>query len=326
MTSFRSLSWVLVVALGGLCGVGPVPAAAYSSVYVFGDSSSDIGRIAALTGGIPGPPDYAPGRFSNGPVAVEVMTQVLVGSPLTLDHDYAFGGARTGVSPFSFSDNANPFFNGTGLLNQTGLFRFTVGPGHTDPNALYVVFAGANDIDELPVFANTDGTQWDRVIGNLETAIDNLAADGARHFLVPNLPNAGLPPASLALGPVTAATFSQYAASFNVLFAQRIAAFDAARAAIDIHTFDVYGFMTSVSAQVTAHGSYLGVSNVTTACQGDSNCNPNAAFYWDSVHLTTKAHTLLGLAMAEAVPEPGTGMSMLVGVAGLVVIARRRAG
>ena len=38
------------------------------------------------------------------------------------------------------------------------------------------------------------------------------------------------------------------------------------------------------------------------------------------------ADTLLGLAMAEAVPEPGTGMSMLVGVAGLVVIARRRAG
>jgi hypothetical protein len=47
-----------------------------------------------------------------------------------------------------------------------------------------------------------------RVIGSLETAIDNLGADGARHFFVPNLPNAGVVPASLALGPATAGAIS----------------------------------------------------------------------------------------------------------------------
>jgi hypothetical protein len=71
MTSLRSLAVGVVVALSCLIGIRVDPASAYSAVYVFGDSSSDIGRIAALTGGIPGPPDYATGRFSSGAVAVE---------------------------------------------------------------------------------------------------------------------------------------------------------------------------------------------------------------------------------------------------------------
>lgn len=167
---------------------------------------------------------------------------------------------------------------------------------------MYVVFAVSNDIDELPVLANSDGTQWSRVIGNLETAINSPAADGARHFLVPNLPNAGLVSAFLALGPVAAGAIRQYAAEFDALFAQRMAAFDAGNAAIDIQLFDVYGFMTSFAGQVAANGSYSGIHNITTACLGNPSCNANETFYWDTVHLSASAHAILGQAMAEAVP------------------------
>jgi len=60
--------------------VAPSAAQAYSQVVAFGDSLSDTGNLLArlqpfgLT--VPNVP-YVDGRFSNGPVAVEVMADAL---------------------------------------------------------------------------------------------------------------------------------------------------------------------------------------------------------------------------------------------------------
>jgi Phospholipase/lecithinase/hemolysin len=59
-----------------LLGALPAHAAAYSALYVFGDSLSDNGNIPAASGYRPSAP-YADGRFSNGPVAVEYLADNL---------------------------------------------------------------------------------------------------------------------------------------------------------------------------------------------------------------------------------------------------------
>jgi cholinesterase len=58
--------------------------------------------------------------------------------------------------------------------------------GVADPNALYFVWGGANDL--LTRDSPVAGAQ------NIAGYVAELAMDGATHFLVPNLPNLGLTP------------------------------------------------------------------------------------------------------------------------------------
>lgn len=331
MTTLTRSVATLLSALAAGCMLFPPAAAAYSDVYVFGDSLSDIGRVYEITAGrFPAPPFYAVGRFSNGPVAVEALTLDLTGRALSLSHDFAAGGARTGVSPFpntptsAPSDNNADELNGTGLLQQTQLFKTGLGATRADPNALYVVWAGANDLSQLQVLSNAGGTQWTRVIGNIETAIGNLAADGATHFFVPNVPNLGLTPGALAISPGAAAAASFLSGQFDTLLDASLATFDAAHPEFDIKLFDSYGFLTTVVADVHANGSFRGLTDVTSECQ--NRCaDPATSLFWDNEHPTAAGHAVLAGAFAAAlVPEPETDAMMIGGLGVLGWVARRR--
>jgi phospholipase/lecithinase/hemolysin len=324
MNRSRLIATIVAASCSAFTG-GFAAAAPYSSVYAFGDSLSDMGNVYAFTGGtVPAPPAYAAGRFSNGPVAVEVMTQLLTGAPLTLAHDYAWGGALTGISPTTLVDNNNPPLNGHGLLAQTSKFHSSLSGGQADPNALYVVWAGSNDFKDPTVLTNAGGQQWGRVIGNIEQSIANLAADGARHFFVPNMPNLGLIPLVTGTGAANAAGASLLTAGYNATFAAGLTALDAGNSDIDIKTFNVYGLMTSIINDVKLHGSAFGFTNVTTACQTDPTCtDPSQAFFWDLQHPTAHVQEILGTAFAAAVPEPETYALMLGGLA-IVGWATRR--
>jgi len=110
--------------------------AALSGLYVFGDSLSDSGNIALVTGGAV--PDtnagYAWGRFTNGPVYADYIAQAygLQNVPALLPggNNYAFGGAEIGV-----------LNNPPGLSSQGGLYASQFG-NTADPNALYHVVCG----------------------------------------------------------------------------------------------------------------------------------------------------------------------------------------
>lgn len=339
MDRIRHLTGVALMSMAGAAAA--IVAPPYTAVVGFGDSLTDTGRVSALTDaltptipgdGFPGLPfGYADGRFSNGPVAIEILSLNLTGNPIPLAGNFAHGGARTGVSPYSNMDNNNSLLNGTGLLNQTLMYRNAVGAGNADPDALFFVWAGANDFTEAPVLANAND-DWNRVIGNVETAIGNLAQDGARHFFVPNLPNLGLAPYAMAAGPTAAAAVSALTAAYNTGFAARIAALDAANPNIDIRLFDVHAYMTSFVAQVLASGSVSGISDVTTPCRADTPSgaplcgDPAAHFFWDDRHPATLPHQLLGADFANAalVPEPETYAMLLAGLGVLGLAARRR--
>src|SRR5262249_42011574 len=75
----------------------------FSEVVVFGDSISDTGNVFLFTDGVAAGPPYFEGRFSNGPVWVEVLAQGL-GLPapapsLSGGTNSAWGRAQTGPGP-----------------------------------------------------------------------------------------------------------------------------------------------------------------------------------------------------------------------------------
>src|SRR5262245_14581793 len=77
-----------------------------TEVVVFGDSLSDTGNLFLASGGTVATPPYFNGRFSNGPVWVEVLADKLgldAPTPSVLGGtNFAFGGAETGAGLSSF--------------------------------------------------------------------------------------------------------------------------------------------------------------------------------------------------------------------------------
>ena len=191
MSKKLSLLLLVILLAPGVASAGPI-----TSLYVFGDSLSDSGNAFLLTGGFP-PAPYAQ-RASNGPVAVERLAfdLGLTLAPAALGGtNYAVVGATTGPvqipgsSPPAFTDNIATITHGqaalagTGLLNQVGAFINT-GPVANPDGSLFFVWAGANDFFIDPSLQGAANA-----LTNIGTAIGALYADGARQFLIPNLPD-----------------------------------------------------------------------------------------------------------------------------------------
>lgn len=119
---------------------GRVPRNLFDQMFVFGDSLSDIGTLFSLTGGlVPPTPPYFNGRFSNGPVWVENLAPRL-GLAFNPSTDFAIGGATSGNQNVGSLPGASL----PGLQQQVDNFVAANQAG-ADPNALYLVWAGAND-------------------------------------------------------------------------------------------------------------------------------------------------------------------------------------
>jgi phospholipase/lecithinase/hemolysin len=186
-----------------------------SSVVVFGDSLSDNGNYYRLVDDLTAhvPQDGAPplpyffGRYSNGPVAVELLAQKL---EVPLD-DHAVGGALSGLG------NEDPRFPQAGVLGQVQ--DYVTRHRRLDDDALYVVWGGANDFLGATNLGDPAAAQSviADAVANLSQCLTLLYAHGARHFLVPNLPDLGLIP--LEQGPASsqATALSQ---AFNLALAQ----------------------------------------------------------------------------------------------------------
>ena len=162
--------------------------AAYSKVISFGDSLSDVGNVyTATAGATPGAP-YFNGRFSDGPVWVETLATGLGLSPATASllggDNYSWGGARV-------SDNSSvPSVQAQiGAVGVTGSYFNNTG-GVADPNALYTVLIGGNDINAVDgsTYTTTDLQNDALAVAN---SVNALIAAGAESVLVGNVPDLG---------------------------------------------------------------------------------------------------------------------------------------
>jgi len=293
-------------------------ASAYSAMYVFGDSLSDTGNVNILTGGVPFPP-YYPGHFSNGPVWVETLAANLglsANPALGGGTNFAFGGAVTGA-PFTSSVPT--------LTQQVNDYYLTGTSGVADPNALYVVWGGGNDVrsGSTAVLVNS--------VPNISNIISTLAAAGAQNFLVANLPDIGLTPEAQAAGPATVAGATYLSTNFNTQLAAATAGLRTSLG-VNIIDLDVYAFLNNVIANPglygftdTSHQCFVGPTGVGGS--GTVCTDPDQYVFWDGVHPTAAAHAALGdYATAAVIPVPPAVILLVSAFATLGGLRRRSAG
>ena len=286
MNRSRLLSSVQFCVLVLLVLSSALPAAAgqFARLVVFGDSLSDTGAVFAVTqGAVPPSPPYYAGRFSNGPVWPDYL-----GAALSLPvENFAYGGAQT--------DHANLFdglfgIDFPGLSDEIALF--TGRSAAADPDAIYVVWAGANDF--RAALSKGQTPDMAAMITNILNAIDALYLAGARYVVVPNLPDLGLTPEGRASGAGPLITF--LSATFN----QHLEDALAARAPRAIR-LDVFRLMTQVVNDPTEYG----FTNVTTPCLTPAGVcgDPDGYLFWDHVHPTTHGHAVLADKLAKAINQ-----------------------
>lgn len=364
---FESLRRRAAASVVGLASLFASTAALpYSDLVFFGDSLSDTGNVLSLTTAFtPAPfPTFpgAEGRFSNGPVWTESLAAALgfpgnaapsnllfTGSAVAPigpqgGDNFAYGGARTGLSGAAGAT--------TGLLGQLIAWNgsaFSAGTGLTraaDPNALYVLLAGANDMrDARSTF--TGGTAADiagrtAAAGTAATNIVNimglLAQAGARNFLVGNLANLGRTPEAAGLGLIEASTDAslRFNAALGLGLGQLDAGFLGLGVDLDIRSFDLFGLSEAISLNPAS----FGIGNLAASCiqpvapgayffPGSSDINCGVSAFSDPLHPSALVHQLIGqIAFNAVVPLPGTlalmvlAWVMLWGVRTRVVMSR----
>ncbi len=308
----------------------------FSDVVFFGDSLSDTGNTQAFYARFglavpdPGQP-YLGGRFSNGFVWTEYLAyglgQVADSRSYLLDgNNYAYGGARTG-------GGANPIPD---VLYQT---QRLWGSTHAvaDPNALYVLVAGGNDMRDARSLAPGNSTleqifrqlSADAAIAKLKSSLGVLAQRGAQHVLVSNLPDLGATPEAIALGLTAASTDATN--RFNALLPGLMGY--GASLGLDMTLLDMAGLANAIRYDtLTNGGGVYGITNVLYPCAGFTGSKGSAcstSMYADSLHPSAATHYHIAVAAFNTlaiapVPEPEALALMLAGLLVVANAARRR--
>ena len=288
---------VLVYAMPTAC------AGNFTNIVAFGDSLTDVGNLYAAYAYPPDPP-YWNGRFSNGPVWVEYLAQnygLAAPTPSSSGgSDYAWGGAVTGTATLP-----------PGVLTQVGQYLSNVG-NTADSNALYIVWAGAND-------AFNDPANFDPVASaqNVATAVQTLYGAAARTFLVPNMPPLEKTPYALANAGDAALLASDGGRRSTPTSSADVTSLQASDSGIgfmdmnlknvDPNVGDVDGVYNCVNYLIAhpVNPPYWDFQDFTDeGSQAGPPADGSTYLFWDDVHPTTVADQLL--ADTVPVPEPGT--------------------
>jgi outer membrane lipase/esterase len=342
LRSFSRAAFALAACSTAMLGLSNARAADFSAEYVFGDSLSDNGNLASIGVKFTDPPSFHD-SFTNGTVAVQLLAQSLglsanpsdwLTSPIApAGTNYAVGGATSALAALGGPTLIN-------LPEQVAAYSAFV-KGQADPNALYVVMIGGNDVRNAALNGTGDSAVEDgaTAVGNGVsaelTAISTLAGEGAKHFLVVNVPNVGLIPEFTEDGPAdmaaNATTFSQL---YDAELGEGLRALDPTLAAGSTLTdFDLYDYNAGLLADAAALGftnttdpcftNTPGSAAATTAC-GPNGANVDSFLYWDDIHPTAPVHALWAKGFEAAVPEPSTWAMLLVGFACLGFAGYRR--
>lgn len=169
----------------------PLPAMAWDSLTVFGDSLSDTGNV---------------GRFTYNSATNPLYDEILARQAgLTLQpssqggSNYAAGGAVAVPA-------INPQFN-----TQDQVARYLASTnGRADPNGLYIHWIGGNDLAAAVALPPLATTLIDNSAGAAASQVKALLNAGAGTVIVPTVPNVGATPALIEaiLQPFSAAAVS----------------------------------------------------------------------------------------------------------------------
>jgi len=325
----KLLKMKLVTCASLLAAAFTVNASDYSNVYVFGDSLSDNGNLRALA------PEQTYGdRFTNGPVAVEIVAGAL---GHTLTPSYHLMGGTTGNN-FAIAgakavdedgDESTPDIN---LPTQVNAF-LAINGGAAPSDALYIMLIGGNDIRaareirSTVVFAETAeerqairkaaNQSLTNAVASEQAQLAKLIAAGATHIIVSNAPDIGaIPETDIVVDGLLnyATTNSQMrkvarlpqvttklSTKYNRKLARKLARTEH-QTGIDIIEYDLFSFL----ADQVENAEDYGYTNTDDACaymlsnggalnsECDGYTTATGFLFYDEIHPTTQAHQAAG--------------------------------
>ena len=338
-----------------LCIVVSAASAPFTSLYFFGDSLTDTGNVLKATstlskytfGGIPKHPTapYESGRFTNGPVWAEHVAARLgrsndaapagmsmgafgqIGGP---GNNYAVGGARSDDGgALGLLDILMP----TGIARQVD-FHLSRSGGLADPNGLYFILGGGNDLRDAARIADP----LERMLvaqhagANLAYSVRDLYLAGARQFVLINSPDIGLIPETMGDGFSAQATdaavqFNNWMSLYGNYLRYVVPEFS-------LYEYDLFGLHHNLIAQ-------YGPDAIRPCKSNPSECRQT--LFFDSVHPTAWVHEIFGnqladellgvgassmqfdssFAAAAQTPEPSTAV-LILSATGLFAVIRTR--
>ncbi len=301
------LSSALATAAFAMLGLPAAGAADFSNAWFFGDSLSDTGNI---------------GRFTTNPGAIWTENLAarlaLTAAPAAAGGtDYAEGWARVYTTW-----DPQPTITADSVAAQVTAYLTSTG-GAADPNALYAVWGGANDVfyagtalpaASVPGYLFLTAAQEVGVIQALHDA-------GARYIVVPTLPDMGLTPAAQLSGPAAIAGFTQMSTTYNTLLYGQLE-----NAGLRVIAPDIFSLLHEIYASPTQYGilnttawACSTANSPATLTYGALLCNAGTLnapladqifMFADGVHPSTVSHKIVGDYVYSIVVAP-TAISML---------------
>jgi outer membrane lipase/esterase len=312
---------LLIAATIGLLIFAPLTSAQslgdFDEIFIFGDSLTDQGNIAAATFGFVPGPAYFNGRFSNGPLWVDNIAAAL-GLPTSANgvnfsvqngNNYAIGSARV-------ADSQSIIFLTIPSVRLQISSHLASTP--TSATTLYVVNGGGNDLrDALDPSFNlggmTDLAYVSSVAQELAAGVQDLVDAGARYVLVGNSPDIGLTPESVIVNN-NSAQATLLTTQFNQTLALELQAIRD-NEDVCILELDFFALTQDIAFDaLTQGGANFGITNISTPVlpgfAGSLGADPTISLFVDDIHPTALGHQFAADRVLEALASarlPGSG-------------------
>ncbi len=261
-------------------------------IVVFGDSLSDNGNLYEyMDHELPVSPPYYNGRFCNGPVWVELLSQMYY-PDTTNEHllDFAFGSA--GVSE---DDEDGVLFT----LHREVDSYFLSHQDKADAHSLYVVFIGSNNYLGIP---DEVDHEVETVISGITHELERLVSKGAKHIMVVNVPDLGKIPTARDVDAVE--LLSELSLKHNTHLKKTLAELERANPSVQWLQFDVSEIMRGM----IDFPSQYGFTNVVDTCYKKLENDPDACagyMFFDEVHPSALAHVVMAERTKKMLDDAG---------------------
>ncbi|KAJ1721149.1 hypothetical protein LPJ61_006075 [Coemansia biformis] len=324
--------------------------AATPTLYVFGDSLSDIGTLRQLTLGLIPPPPYWKGRFSSGPVWNEYLAPLL-GYNL---YNKAIGGATSDNIDASVL-NLVPLMpiNIPSCQNQIDFFKainplYTLSPSRNDDIAVLEI--GANDFFAKVFKMATNTLTVDSFINTLSSAVlsqlEQLRRIGFKNFVIPDMAYIQHTPFAklLKVESIANTTVIRY----NNLLTTKINNWASTAQGLGFVAIAPIGKFVEVTALSPTVSQALGLTDVTTSCVGgnflnllqadnkmialldlvlnaDENVmcdNPSTNYFFDIVHPAERVQRLFGYFAKSVVDAARKGQAFEMNEANILSLIK----
>jgi phospholipase/lecithinase/hemolysin len=207
--------------------------------------------------------------------------------------NYAVGGARA----YDFDCRFN-------LEDQLAAYRKDF--PKTSPETLIVIELGSNDVRDVLDTGNQGIIG--AALGNIGITIGTLYGDGARKFLLVNVPPIGKTPAVKMIDAMypdfdVANSANLLSAGFNLgLGGVQVGL--SALPGIDIRILDVFTLLNEIIAAPESFGIVNTVDPCVTPAEPPFACaKPDTYLFWDGIHPTKAVHGIVAQRAAEVLAE-----------------------